>query len=94
MATPVANAAGDEADSTMHSIRQGDRYIDKIPGTRSGTVHLDQLNMTQQRGKSRLHNRGGSGSSGSGGQRMAGRPGFNGRPNTSREFSSFWESPS
>lgn len=97
MATQVANAAGEEVDSTMHSIRQGDRFIDKIPGTRSGTVNLDQFSMNQQRGKSRLHNRGGSGSSGSGGQRIAGRPvspqlqlhGFNGRSNTSREFPSF-----
>ncbi|KAF2447958.1 hypothetical protein P171DRAFT_235289 [Karstenula rhodostoma CBS 690.94] len=93
MATQVANAAGEEVNHTMHSIRQGDRFIDKIPGTRSGTANLNQLGLNQQRGGGRLHNRAGSGSSGSSGQRTGGRLQFNpqlqsrifgGRSNTSQ----------
>jgi hypothetical protein len=95
MATQVANAAGEEVDHAMQSIRQGDRFVDKIPGMRSGTVNLNQLGTNQQRAGGRLHNRGGSGSSGSSGQPNGGRLQFNpqlqsrvfgGRTNTSRKF--------
>ncbi|KAJ4354574.1 uncharacterized protein N0V89_006311 [Didymosphaeria variabile] len=72
MATQVANAAGEEVDHAMHTIRQSDRYVDKLPGTRSGTVNLNQLGTNQQRGGGRLHNRDASGSSGSSGQQRIG----------------------
>ncbi|KAL1599627.1 hypothetical protein SLS60_007430 [Paraconiothyrium brasiliense] len=95
MATHVANAAGEEVDHAMHTIRQGDRFVDKLPGTRSGTANLNQLGTNQQRGGGRLHNRDPSGSSGSSGQqRLGGRLQFNpqlqqrvfgGRTNTSRK---------
>ncbi|KAL5431227.1 hypothetical protein PMIN05_009638 [Paraphaeosphaeria minitans] len=92
MATQVVSAAGEEVDNTMHSIRQGDRFIDKIPGTRTGTANFSQLGLNQQRGGGRLHNRAGSGSSGSSEQRIAGLPfnshlqppAFGGRSNTSQ----------
>ncbi|KAL5373391.1 hypothetical protein DPSP01_012749 [Paraphaeosphaeria sporulosa] len=93
MATQVVSAAGEEVDNTMHSIRQGDRFINKMPGTRTGTAHLSQLGLNQQDGGGRLHNRAGSGSSGNGEQRIGGRPplkpqlqsrAFGGRSNTSQ----------
>jgi hypothetical protein len=99
MATHVANAAGEEVDHAMQSIRQGDRFVDKIPGIRSGTVNLSQLGANLQHGGGRVHNRGGSGSSGSSGQPNGGRPRFNpqlqsrvfgARTNTSRKFHPHW----
>lgn len=72
MATHVANAAGEEVDHTMQSIRQSDRFVDKLPGIRSGTVYVNQPGTTQQHGIGQLHNRAGSGSSGSSGHQRLG----------------------
>jgi hypothetical protein len=64
MASHVANAAGDEADYALHTARP-DRFVDRIPGTRTGTANLGQFGVgNQQRGDGRRHNRDGSGSSG------------------------------
>lgn len=72
MATHVANAAGDEADFTLHTAR-GDRFVDRLPGTRTGTANLSQLSASQHHGgRGRHHNRDGSGSSGSSGQQRGG----------------------
>jgi hypothetical protein len=64
MATTVANAAVDEADLTLHTVR-GDRYVDRLPGARIGTAHLSQLGANQSHSSGRHHHRGHSGSSGS-----------------------------
>ncbi|KAF1956115.1 hypothetical protein CC80DRAFT_445752 [Byssothecium circinans] len=64
MATHVADAAGDEADLTIHTAR-GDRFVNRIPGARSGAANLSQLGANQNVGGRRRHNRDGSGSSGS-----------------------------
>lgn len=69
MATHVANAAGEDVDFALNTIRQGDRFIDKLPGIRSSASNLAQSGANQQRRGSRLFNRPGSGSSGSSGQR-------------------------
>ena len=44
MATQVAHAAGDEAAYTIQTAR-GDRFIDRLPGTRTGTANYSQMNM-------------------------------------------------
>lgn len=69
MATHVANAAGDEADSTLH-IARGDRFVDRLPGTRTSSAHISQLGPSQQRGAGH-HIRTRSGSSASSGQQRA-----------------------
>jgi len=69
MATHVANAAGDEADFTVQTAR-GDRFVDRIPGARTGTANLSQLGPSQHHRGGRHHNRGISGSSGSSGHQQ------------------------
>ncbi|USP74319.1 hypothetical protein yc1106_01593 [Curvularia clavata] len=70
MASHVAHAAGDEAEHTLHSAR-GDRFIDRFPGARSGTVNFSQMGTTQHSGK-RSHKRIISRSSGSSGRQPGG----------------------
>ncbi|KAF2002949.1 hypothetical protein P154DRAFT_520703 [Amniculicola lignicola CBS 123094] len=65
MASHVATAAGDEADFTLQTAR-GDRFVDRIPGTRSGTANFSQMGVGIQ-GGGRQHRRDDSGSSGNGG---------------------------
>ncbi|KAH8731168.1 RXT2-like protein [Phaeosphaeriaceae sp. PMI808] len=71
MASHVANAAGDEAELTIQTVR-GDCFIDQLPGTRTGTANYNQMGTSQQMGNSRIHNRNGSRSSGSSGQQRGG----------------------
>lgn len=70
MATHVATAAGDEAEFTLQSAR-GDRFIDRLPGTRTGTANFNQAGISQQRSDRRPHGRADSRSSGSTGQQRA-----------------------
>ncbi|KAF2638053.1 hypothetical protein P280DRAFT_471710 [Massarina eburnea CBS 473.64] len=76
MAAHVADAAGDEADMAIHTTVRGNRFVNKIPGVRSGTAgtgNLTQLGASQTIGSGRRHhNRGGSGSSGSNEQQRGG----------------------
>ncbi|KAF1837571.1 hypothetical protein BDW02DRAFT_586535 [Decorospora gaudefroyi] len=69
MASHVAHAAGDEAEYTLQTGR-GDRYIDRLPGTRMGSANYSQMGMSQQSGGGRLHNRDVSRSSGSSGRQQ------------------------
>lgn len=72
MASQVAVAAGDEAELTLQTAR-GNRVIDRMPGARSGTgVYIHPSAAAKQSGASRLHNRQGSGCSGSSGQQRGG----------------------
>jgi hypothetical protein len=71
MASQVAVAAGDEAELTLQT-GQGNRFIDRMPGVRSGTGVYSHTGMVQQPGGGRVHNRQGSGSSGSNGQQRGG----------------------
>lgn len=67
MASHVANAAGDEADITLQTAR-GDRYVDKLPGARSGNPNYGQPGGAPRHGgRQQYHNRDGSGGSGSSG---------------------------
>ncbi|KAJ4985710.1 E3 ubiquitin-protein ligase CCNB1IP1 [Stagonosporopsis vannaccii] len=62
MATQVAGVAADQAELALQAAR-GNRFIDRIPGARSGTgVHS---HPGAAPGVTRLHNRKGSASSGS-----------------------------
>ena len=62
MASQVATAATDEAENTIHTASR-DRFVDKIPGVRSGLQqHFNQFNVGYSSG--RRHDRQGSGSSG------------------------------
>jgi hypothetical protein len=101
MASQVAYAAGDEAAHTLQSAR-GDRFIDRLPGTRMGTANYSQMNMSQQTGGGRTHNRDFSRSSGSSGRQpqsginlgppfdpQSQRRGLGGRNNTGREVPLF-----
>ena len=54
--THVARAAGNEAAHTLQNAR-GDRFIDRLPGTRTGTANYSQINMSHQAGGGRMHNR-------------------------------------
>ena len=54
--THVARAAGNEAAHTLQNAR-GDRFIDRLPGTRTGTANYSQTNMSHQAGGGRMHNR-------------------------------------
>jgi hypothetical protein len=73
MASQIAVAAGDEAEMTMQTARASGRFIDRMPGARTGTgVYGHPGGAVQQPGGNRLHNRHGSGSSGSGGQQRGG----------------------
>jgi len=65
MASHVANAAGDEAEFALQTAR-GNRFIDRLPGTRSGTANFNRL----QAGGRRQHERNNSRSSGSSGQQQ------------------------
>jgi hypothetical protein len=68
MASHVASAAGEEVDHALQTVR-GDRFVDKIPGTRTGTSNINQPGGgPRQTGRQRYTNRAGSGSSGSGEQ--------------------------
>ncbi|OCK86387.1 hypothetical protein K432DRAFT_284568 [Lepidopterella palustris CBS 459.81] len=71
MASHVATAATNEAEHTIHAATR-DRFVDRIPGTRSGLQqHFNQFSLDPQ-GNGRNHNRRESGSSGgSGGQGRA-----------------------
>ncbi|EUC32944.1 hypothetical protein COCCADRAFT_5473 [Bipolaris zeicola 26-R-13] len=70
MASHVAHAAGDEAEFALKSAR-GDRFIDRLPGARSGTANFSQTGPPQQTGD-RLHKRVISRSSGSSGRQQQG----------------------
>ncbi|EMD91485.1 hypothetical protein COCC4DRAFT_188455 [Bipolaris maydis ATCC 48331] len=70
MASHVAHAAGDEAEFALKSAR-GDRFIDRLPGARSGTANFSQIGPSQQIGD-RLHKRIISRSSGSSGRQQQG----------------------
>jgi hypothetical protein len=69
MASHVATAAGDEAELTLQSAR-GEHFIERLPGTRTGTANYRQTGMNQ--GSGRPHNRADSRSSGSSGQQRGG----------------------
>lgn len=72
MSSRVVNAAGDKADMTIHNTARGDRYVNRIPGMRTGATNLGQygagvdgLGGDRMTGATqRPHNRQGSGSSG------------------------------
>jgi hypothetical protein len=73
MASHVANAAGDEAEYALQHTVRGDRFVDKLPGARTGTGTFSQPNLAnRQGGRQRYYNRDGSNSSGSSGQPKAG----------------------
>jgi hypothetical protein len=71
MASHVAYAAGDEAAYTLQTAR-GDRFIDRLPGTRTSTNNYSQMNMSQQTGSGRIHNRDASRSSEDSGRQQQG----------------------
>ncbi|RMZ69207.1 RXT2 [Pyrenophora seminiperda CCB06] len=71
MASHVAHAAGDEAAYTLQTARR-DRFIDRLPGTRTGSSNYNQMAMPQQPGSNRLHERDMSRSSGSSGRQRQG----------------------
>jgi len=73
MAANVAVAAGDEAEMTLQTVRATNRFSDRMPGVRAGTgIYSQPGGAVQQPGGNRLHNRQGSGSSGSSGQQRGG----------------------
>jgi hypothetical protein len=101
MASHVATAAGDEAELTLNTAR-GDRFIDRLPGTRTGTANYSQMGIDQQMGGCRPHLRTNSHSSDSTGQHPRGGinlgpafaphsqgRGLGGRMGTGRELMSF-----
>lgn len=69
MASHVATAAGDEAEITLQTAR-GDRFIDRLPGTRRGTANYSQGG--QHISGDRAHGRYDSRSSDSSGQQRGG----------------------
>jgi hypothetical protein len=69
MASHVAHAAGDEAEFTLQTAR-GDRFIDRLPGTRTGTANYNHMGASQQMGGGRPHHRENSRSSGSSGRQQ------------------------
>jgi hypothetical protein len=71
MASQVAVAAGDEVEMTSQTAR-GDRFIDRIPGTRTGTANLNKVGIGHSSNGTRQHIRAASGSSGNGGQLQGG----------------------
>ncbi|KAF2267031.1 hypothetical protein CC78DRAFT_531116 [Lojkania enalia] len=71
MASHVAHAAGDEADYTLQTAR-GDRFVDRLPGTRVSTGNLNQLSVGAGQGAGRRHNRSGGSAGGAGGQQRGG----------------------
>lgn len=72
MASQLAVAAGDEAEVTLQTAR-ANRFTDRMPEMRAGTgIYSHPGGAVQQPGGNRLHNRQGSGSSGSSGQQRGG----------------------
>jgi uncharacterized membrane-anchored protein YhcB (DUF1043 family) len=71
MASHVAHAAGNEAELTLQTAR-GDRFIDRLSGTRTGTAQYSQMGASQRTGGGRPYNRADSKSSGSSGQQRQG----------------------
>lgn len=72
MASHVAGAANDQAELALQTAR-GKRFIDRMPGARSGTgVYSHPGGAVHQPVASRLHNRQGSASSGSSGLQRGG----------------------
>lgn len=71
MASQVAVAAGNEVEMTSQTAR-GDRFIDRIPGTRTGTANLNKIGIGQSLGGTSQHIRVGSRSSSIGGQPQGG----------------------
>jgi hypothetical protein len=71
MASHVAHAAGNEAEMTINTAR-GDRFIDRLPGTRTSTANYSQMGISQRNGGGRPHNRTDSKSSGDSGQQRQG----------------------
>lgn len=101
MAANVAVAAGDEAEMTLQTVRPANRFADRVPGVRTSTgMYSHPEGAVQQPGRNRLHNRQGSGSSGSSGQQRGSigfgpapsypqhlqRRGLGGRVHTSRKL--------
>ncbi|KAF2739975.1 hypothetical protein EJ04DRAFT_483472 [Polyplosphaeria fusca] len=70
MSNQVTDAAGEQADFALQNAR-ADRYVDRIPGTRTGTANVSHVRGHTQRGGVRQHHKDGSGSSGSGQPRGA-----------------------
>ena len=93
MASHVAHAAGNEAEMTLQTAR-GDRFIDRLPGTRTGTSQYGQMGISQRIGGGRPHNRADSRSSGDSGQHRQGiglSQHYAHRMGSSRMFTpSFW----
>lgn len=71
MASQVATAAGDEAEVTLQTGRV-DSFIDRLPGTRTGTADYSQMGLNQQMGGGRPHGRADSRSSGNSGEQQRG----------------------
>lgn len=101
MAANAAVAAGDEAKMTLQTVRAINRFADRMPGARTSTgMYSPPGGTVQQPGGNRLHNKQGSGSSGSSGQQRGGiglgpapsysqhlqGRGMGGRVNTGRTF--------
>lgn len=61
MASHVANAAGNEADIALDTVRS-DRFVNRLPGARVGTANLGQSGLHQQ-GRQDRHRRDDSASS-------------------------------
>lgn len=69
MASRVVNAAGDEVDMALNTV-SGDRFVDRIPGVRTGAGGFTQQNMSDSVARRRTHRPNESISSGGGvGQR-------------------------
>jgi hypothetical protein len=71
MSSQVAAAAGEEVEMTSRTAR-GDQFIDRLPGTRTGTTNYNRTGVGNPSGRPRQHGRVGSGSSGSSGQQRGG----------------------
>jgi hypothetical protein len=71
MVPQVAAAAGNEAEQTLDTA-QRNRFIDRVPGARSGAGAYSHPGVGQQTGGGRIHNRAGSGSSSSSVQQRGG----------------------
>lgn len=71
MATQVANDAQEGVNYALEATRPGDRFIDKLPGTRSGTANVGQPDANRPRSAGRSHNYIDGRSSGSSGERGA-----------------------
>ena len=67
MASRVVNAAGDEVDMALNTV-SGDRFVDRIPGVRTGTGGFTQQDMGDPMARGRTHRPNESISSGGVGQ--------------------------